>query len=177
MSNTLLTKLGIPQNVLACKTFDEVLAKGFFQTLSEPQQIALYNYFNTQEQESERAVPYIDLEDCEDDFSIHVEGADTSVRELLDTGYSIRQCKDRGEPLRGLAAWMDEGDWKYLGIVYVEPKFRGRGIMGGLIEDGYDGKPISTKVHSANTPALRAFEKYGFVSQEKEGDFFLLTRQ
>lgn len=176
MSNALLKKLGIPQKVLTCQTFDEVLAKGFFQTLSEPQQIALYNYFNTQEQEREKAIPYTDLEDYEDDFSIHVEGADTSVRELLDEGYCIRQCKARGEPLRGLAAWMDEGDWKYLGVVYVEPKFQGKGIMGGLIEDGYDGRPISAKVHVENNVALNGFKKYGFASQRREGDFFLLTR-
>ena len=55
MADTLLTKLGIPQNVLDCKSFDEILSRKLFETLSEPQQIAIYNYFNLQEQEQEKA--------------------------------------------------------------------------------------------------------------------------
>lgn len=176
MENKLLSKLGISEKVSNCKTFDDVLNRGYFESLSEKQQIATYNYFISKETEETRAIPYSDLENCSNDFSITVEGADTSVNELIDNGYSVRQCKEKGRAPRGIAAWLDEGDWKYLGLIYVAPQFNRRGIMGGLIEDGNDGRPITTKVHSNNEIALNAFEKYGFQIQEKRGEYLHLVR-
>lgn len=170
-------KLGIPSEVLACRSFDEVLAKNLFGNLPEAQQIAIYNYFILQEKEQEKAIPYSDLEDCTRDISIDVEGDSTSVQELLSEGYYIRQCKEKGRSFRGIAAWRDEVDWKYLRIVYVKPEFRRRGIVGGLIEDGYDGKPISIKIHMGNSPAIKAAEKYGFTTQQRTGDYFHLIRE
>lgn len=181
----LLDKLGIAKEVLKCKSFDEVLSKGYFANLSESQQIAVYKHFTLQETEREKAIPYSDwslsdnldsLEQQKRNLNIFVEGAETSIRDLIEEGYCVRVCGEKGKSLRGLAAWFDEGDWKYLGVIYVSPKFRRNGIMGGLIDDGYDGRPITTKVHSGNEPALRAFEKYGFEIQKKEGDYLEMVR-
>lgn len=175
--NTLSARLSVPKEVFNCKNFDEVLARGYFAKLSEAQQILVYSHFFIKESDQEKVIPYTDLEGINNDFNIFVEGADTSVRDLVDEGYHIRVCGGKGNELRGLAAWFDEGDWKYLGVVYVTPKFRRRGIMQGLIEDGYDGRVITTKVHSGNKSALKAFDKYGFEIQKREGDYFHLARQ
>ena len=169
--------LGIPKEVLACRNFDEVLSKHYFEKLSEAQQIIIYNHFTLQESEREKAISYSDLEDCSYNFSIHVDGADTCVKELLDEGYSIRQCKEKGKELRGLAAWLDERDWKYLGVIYVAPRFRGNGIMGALIEDGRENKPIRTMVHRGNFPAVKAFRKYGFEVEQRDSSYIHFSRR
>ena len=46
-------KLSLPKEVAECRTFDEVLARGLFQKLSEQEQIFVYNYFSAQEREAE----------------------------------------------------------------------------------------------------------------------------
>ncbi len=176
MANTLLTKLGIPKEVIACRDFDEVLQRHYFEKLSEKQQIAIYNYFTSIENQKEKAIPYTDLEDVKKDFQIEVEGDSTSVSELLDEGYYIRQCKEKGRPFRALAAWRDEGEEKYLRVAYVAPEFRRQGLLRGLIDDGYDGRPITAKIHTGNHPALKAAIKHGFDIQQKTGDYYMMFR-
>jgi len=176
MANTLLAKLGIPKEVVACRDFDEVVDNGHFVKLSEKQQIAIYNYFMNIESQREKAIPYTDLDDLRKDFQIEVEGDSTSVSELLDEGYYIRQCKEKGRPFRALAAWRDEGEEKYLRVAYVAPEFRRQGLLRGLIEDGYDGRPITAKIHFGNHPALKAATKHGFDIQQKTGDYYIMIR-
>lgn len=175
---TLEKKINLPVEVTSCKSFDEILENGYFERLSESQMIESYNYFLVREKE-EKALKYADWEEskrfCKNDFRISVEGADTTVSELLEEGYKVRYCKD-AKKIIGIASWFDERDWQYLGLIYVDPLFRGKGIMGGLIDDGYDGKPIVTKVHSGNNIAVKSFEKYGFNIEKREGDFFKLIR-
>lgn len=168
--------MAIEKHILECKDFDEVLRRGLFGGLSEELQIEIYNHFMKIEEERDRPIPYVDIKrGAFDYFPIIIDGANTTIGELLYEDYGIRACKEKRGKIRGLAAWLDEGNYKYLGAIYVLPEFRGRGIMGGLIADGNDGRPILTKVHRNNILALNSFKRYGFEEDRMKEDFFELS--
>lgn len=59
----------------------------------------------------------------------------------------------------------------YLGLMYVEPRFRGRGINRQIIEDlkswclAQQIYELRLDVYAENLPAVRAYEKSGFAGQ------------
>jgi GNAT superfamily N-acetyltransferase len=56
----------------------------------------------------------------------------------------------------------------YLGLMYVEPAFRGQGLIQGILDEllawarGQGIKDFILEVYAENEPAVRAYEKYGF---------------
>jgi len=58
--------------------------------------------------------------------------------------------------------------YAYLGFMYVEPAYRGRGLSGQLIEalrqwaQTQGVTELRLEVYAANEPALKAYEKFGF---------------
>jgi GNAT superfamily N-acetyltransferase len=56
----------------------------------------------------------------------------------------------------------------YLGLMYVEPAFRGQGLIQAIIDEllawarGQGIKDFFLDVYADNEPAIRAYEKFGF---------------
>jgi len=66
--------------------------------------------------------------------------------------------------------YLDHSHYAYLGFMYTLPEYRGMGIIGRIIEElrnwaaQQELKEIRLTVYPENGPAIRAYEKMGFVS-------------
>lgn len=70
--------------------------------------------------------------------------------------------------LKDSLPYLQHASHAYLGFMYVEPNFRGQGIIQRIL-DGLKGwshgrgvRDFYLEVYSDNTSAIRAYEKYGF---------------
>lgn len=85
--------------------------------------------------------------------------------EIVGSGYAL---------IKASKPYEDHGRYAYLGFMFVEDHFRGRGInkkiIGGLtawaVEQGL--KEIRLEVYSGNTNAVKAYEKVGFKAHMLE---------
>lgn len=70
--------------------------------------------------------------------------------------------------------YLDHEDYSYLGFMYCEPEFRGKGIIQKLIEElkiwslGQGLTEVRLTVYQDNLPAVKAYEKSGFKSHINE---------
>ncbi len=70
--------------------------------------------------------------------------------------------------LRPAMPYLRHPRYAYLGFMYVEPAYRGRGISGRLMEalrqwaQAQGVTELRLEVYAANEPALKAYEKFGF---------------
>lgn len=80
--------------------------------------------------------------------------------EIISSGYGLE---------RKARAYLDHEDYAYLGFMYTVPEFRGLGVNQRIIEALKEWAltkgliEIRLTVYSDNIPALRAYEKAGFV--------------
>ena len=84
---------------------------------------------------------------------------------LVGSGYALRK---KARP------YLDHDDYAYLGFMYVEPEFRGKGINQLIIQylkDWAHGQGLSEvrlTVYQDNLSAIKAYEKSGFKSHINE---------
>ncbi|MDO6472996.1 GNAT family N-acetyltransferase [Maribacter sp. 1_MG-2023] len=78
---------------------------------------------------------------------------------IVATGYALEK------PAR---TYLDHETFAYLGFMYTDPEFRGKGINGKIVSALQDWSTnkglteIRLHVYSENEPAIRAYEKKGF---------------
>ena len=156
-------------------SFDELLSSGFFNSLTENQQIEAYWFFEKGSGEDTFAV--YSYKDLDVDFQNQdLEDLRIEERSPLDfVGYHLIGCFD-GDSVVGFSATLNEGSHIYLGGLAVVPEYRGRGIMGGLINCLQEGLPITCKVERSNDVAINAFSKYGFFELSRNSRYVDLVR-
>lgn len=82
--------------------------------------------------------------------------------------YLVAQKEDEIVGFAGLTILVDEGD---IDKVMVAEAYRGQGIAASLMEEllaearRRSVKDFTLEVRSGNTPAIKLYEKYGFVSE------------
>jgi ribosomal protein S18 acetylase RimI-like enzyme len=80
-------------------------------------------------------------------------------KKIIATGYALEK------PARH---YLDHETYAYLGFMYTDPAYRGRGINGKVISSlqkwANDAGLVEMRLHvySENEPAIRAYEKVGF---------------
>lgn len=105
-------------------------------------------------------VVYYDLKRMLEDDAYHVLVAIADGR-IVSSGYATSK---RARP------YLDHTHYAHLGFMYTLPEYRGKGINGRIIERLCDWAAkqglaeIRLTVYPENTPAIRAYEKMGFVS-------------
>ena len=104
-------------------------------------------------------VVYYDLKDMLEDDAYYVLVA-TAEGRIVSSGYATTK------PAR---PYLDHTHYAYLGFMYTLPEYRGKGINGRIIEElrmwaRENGlNEIRLTVYPENLPAIRAYEKVGFV--------------
>ena len=104
-------------------------------------------------------VVYYDLKKMVLDEAYYVLVATVNDR-IVSSGYATTK------PAR---PYLDHTHYAYLGFMYTLPEFRGRGINGRIIDElrrwaeAKGLKEIRLTVYPENIPAIRAYEKMGFV--------------
>lgn len=82
----------------------------------------------------------------------------------------VAECKDK---VVGYVRYDEDVRYCHIHEVVVAPRFRGRGIMSGLIGSIEGNVPLSLLVHSSNQVARGAFSKFGFVQEGSTPDGYL----
>ncbi len=109
-------------------------------------------------------VNYYNLADYIADPSVKLLVAQVGER-VVGSGYAYRK-KAR--------TYLDHEDYAYLGFMYVEPDYRGRGINQQIVESLSDWAlaqgltEVRLTVYHENLPAIKAYEKSGFKSHLNE---------
>jgi len=104
-------------------------------------------------------VVYYDLKKMLDDDAYYVLVAIADGR-IVSSGYATTK---KARP------YLDHDHYAYLGFMYTLPEYRGRGINGRIVEGlrlwaANEGlEEIRLTVYPENKPAIRAYEKVGFV--------------
>lgn len=102
---------------------------------------------------------YYDLKEILEDKTYYVIVAEIQGR-IVSSGYATKR------PAR---SYLDHTHYAHLGFMYTLPEYRGKGINGRIIEQlrawaaDQGLKEIRLTVYPENTPAVRAYEKLGFV--------------
>ena len=105
-------------------------------------------------------VVYYDLKGMLEDDSYYVLVAIADGR-IVSSGYAT---------MKHARPYLNHDHYAYLGFMYTLPEYRGKGINGKIIEDlcswaTQQGlSEIRLTVYPENSPAIRAYEKMGFVS-------------
>lgn len=88
--------------------------------------------------------------------------------EVLVAEYNGKVIASGYTKIKGAKHYLDHENYSYLGFMYTQPEFRGRGInrkiIDGLKEWSYSKglKEIRLTVYDDNAGAIRAYEKVGF---------------
>ena len=104
-------------------------------------------------------VVYYNLKDMLEDDAYYVLVA-TAEGRIVSSGYATTK------PAR---PYLDHTHYAYLGFMYTLPEYRGKGINGRIIEElrmwarEQGLNEIRLTVYPENLPAIRAYEKVGFV--------------
>ncbi len=77
------------------------------------------------------------------------------------------------EKVVGYVTYDEDVCYCHIHEVVVAPRFRGRGIVSGLIGSIEGSVPLSLLVHSSNQVAREAFSKFGFVQEGSTPDGYL----
>lgn len=102
---------------------------------------------------------YYDLKEILEDKTYYVIVAEINGR-IVSSGYATAR------PAR---PYLDHVHYAHLGFMYTLPEYRGRGINGRIIEElrvwaaDQGLREVRLTVYPENTPAVRAYEKLGFV--------------
>ena len=105
-------------------------------------------------------VVYYDLKGMLVDDSYYVLVAEADGQ-IVSSGYATTK------PAR---PYLDHSHFAYFGFMYTLPEYRGRGINGRIIDELRNWarqqglKEVRLTVYPENEPAIRAYEKKGFVS-------------
>ncbi|NNF18432.1 MAG: GNAT family N-acetyltransferase [Flavobacteriaceae bacterium] len=103
-------------------------------------------------------VTYYDLEELISNEEVHFLVAEKDGK-IIACGYA------RPKPAR---PYLDHSDYAYLGFMYTDPEYRGKGVNKLIMEhlahwahkNGLDEMRLT--VYTENYPAIRAYEKVGF---------------
>lgn len=101
---------------------------------------------------------YYDLRALIQDPDARVTVAETQGR-VVASGFGL---------VKGARHYLDHDRYAYLGFMYTDPGFRGRGINALILEDLKEWArakglgEIRLTVYADNLPAIRAYEKAGF---------------
>ncbi|WP_373073982.1 N-acetyltransferase family protein [Zeaxanthinibacter enoshimensis] len=104
-------------------------------------------------------VTYYDLQELISNPEVHFLVAEIDNK-VIACGYA------RPKPAR---PYLDHTDYAYLGFMYTDPEYRGKGINKLLMEhlEHWAGKQglneLRLTVYTENYPAIRAYEKAGFA--------------
>ena len=112
--------------------------------------------FNEQLKEGE--IQYYDLENMFSDSNTEILVAEIDST-VIASGYStIRKAKP----------FFKHDRYAYLGFMYVEPNYRGKGVIKMVLDEliawsaKNDAEEIRLEVYSDNLPAIKAYRKAGF---------------
>ena len=103
-------------------------------------------------------ISYYDLEEYVKDDEVKVVVAEIEGT-LVSSGYAYAR------PAR---TYLDHEEYAYLGFMYTQPEYRGRGLNQKIIQvlmdwaKDNDLKEVRLTVYNENVPAIKAYEKVGF---------------
>ena len=74
------------------------------------------------------------------------------------------------------ACMIDDGEWRYIGEIYLIPEYRGRGIGTSILKNEIDNfDKIRLQVATTNTQAIKLYESLGFkIVKEVDGQMYLM---
>lgn len=74
------------------------------------------------------------------------------------------------------ACMIDDGEWRYIGEIYLIPEYRGRGIGTSILKNEIDNfDKIRLQVATTNTQAIKLYESLGFkIVKEVDGQMYIM---
>lgn len=74
------------------------------------------------------------------------------------------------------ACMIDDGEWRYIGEIYLIPEYRGRGIGTSILKNEIDNfDKIRLQVATTNTGAIKLYESLGFkIVKEVDGQMYIM---
>jgi len=75
------------------------------------------------------------------------------------------------------ACMIDDGEWRYIGEIYLIPSYRGRGIGSGILKKEIEQYPkIRLQVATSNDKAIKLYKSLGFkiVKENKKQKMYLM---
>ena len=75
------------------------------------------------------------------------------------------------------ACMIDDGEWRYIGEIYLTPSYRGRGIGSGILRKEIEQYPkIRLQVATSNDKAIKLYKSLGFkiVKENKKQKMYLM---
>lgn len=100
------------------------------------------------------------------------------IGELLQHSYAVTLTAVEDGLVAGYVTMNQMGEEGSIDKVVVAEAFRGRGIAGELLEnllatgESLGIRDYTLEVRVSNTPAIRLYEKYGFVSEGVRPNFY-----
>jgi len=99
-----------------------------------------------------------------------------NIDELLNNGHDINVGLIAGKVAGVIAHYANCGE-RFIPVISVDPKYRGRGIMKAMIDSVSSGEPLVLKVLNSNHDAITAFERCGFRQGVCEGSYYEMRRE
>lgn len=74
------------------------------------------------------------------------------------------------------SCYIDDGEWWYIGEIYLIPEYRGKGIAKALLQDEIDSHDkLKLKVSKDNDHAIELYKSLGFIISESDEYSYVMT--
>ena len=102
-----------------------------------------------------------------------------AIREDVEQSIKDTQMIMDGKVTIGMftACMIDDGEWRYIGEIYLIPSYRGRGIGSGILRKEIEQYPkIRLQVATSNDKAIKLYKSLGFkiVKENKKQKMYLM---
>jgi hypothetical protein len=164
--------------------FEDALADGSFERMSEAEQIDFYNQCEEMSGDVDgsissgrnwEVVPY--NASYEDPARVIIDNIrpGVSAEDLRGDGYDVQVATDAYGGAVGVIATRGEGSSRYVGVVATSEDNRGEGVMRSLV-DAVSDMPLTANVSKTNLTAADAFRKLGFSITGDLGEYSIFAR-